>query len=102
MGQQAVDAVIAAFVDRPGVTLGRAFATESLMVNEKIFALFRPEGVVFKLPKARVDGLIADGAGVPFTSGKRTMKEWVVVLEAQSDQWPDLAEEAYRFVGSGA
>lgn len=52
-----------------------------------------------KLPKPRVDELIAAGRGRRFDpSHGRLMKEWLAVEEDQIADWVALAREAYEFV----
>ena len=54
--------------------------------------------VVVKLPKVRVDELIASGAGERFAPGPdRVMKEWLV-FAGRTTHWVDLAREACAFV----
>ena len=79
-------AVVEAFLSVPGVTppeggSKRAFGSDALKVdNNKIFAMLVKGQLVVKLPRQRVDALIAAGQGLPFDSGKgRIMKEWLVV-----------------------
>jgi hypothetical protein len=51
-----------------------------------------------KLPRVRVEELLASGEGEPFEPMEgRAMKEWVLVA-APEQAWPALAEEARRFV----
>jgi hypothetical protein len=53
-----------------------------------------------KLPKQRVDELIAAGTGTRFDPGHgRLMKEWVTVAPTRGEEWDALADEARRFVG---
>jgi hypothetical protein len=87
----------------PGVTPpapGGAFGSAAMKVNGRIFAMLVGGSLVLKLPKSRVDGLIAAGGGGPFDAGKgRAMREWVTV--APSADWSGLAREALAFVGHG-
>ena len=77
----------------------RRFGSETLKVNNRIFAMLVDGRLVVKLPRDRVAALVGDGAGEPFGAGKgRPMKEWVVVVDG--DAWPALAEEAFTFVGA--
>jgi hypothetical protein len=98
MDDAAVERVARAFDGRPGVTRGRAFASDSLMVNGKIFVMFHQDGMVFKLPVEGCQELVAEDLGALFTVGKRVMKEWIVVPEEHADRWVPLADEAYEFV----
>jgi len=78
----------------------KGFGSSALTVNGRIFATLNHEGkLLVKLPKLRVDALVASGKGERFDSGRgRPMKEWVQVPAAQSSHWPALAEEAYAYV----
>lgn len=78
---------------------GKGFGSGALKVNGQIFAMMSSKGkFVVKLPKERVDDLIASGQGEHFDPGHgRLMKEWVVVLAGKTP-WIELAKEAYRFV----
>lgn len=85
----------------PGVTVaeGRGFGSGTLQVNGRIFAMVSRGRFVVKLPRARVDTLIASGTDLPFNAGKgRPMKEWVVIAEHAADQWTELADQARQFV----
>jgi hypothetical protein len=96
----------AELVDRllgePGVTPpgGSGFGRSALRVHGRIFAMLVRGSLVVKLPKARVDELIAAGAGVRFDANKGTpMKEWLVLDPRAPNDWADLAREALAFVG---
>jgi hypothetical protein len=96
--------VVEAMLCNSGVTLGsgkKGFGSSALQVNKKIFAMlsFEREFVV-KLPKQRVDELVAAGSGERFDPGHgRTMKEWIALgLDADED-WLMLAKEAMEYVG---
>jgi hypothetical protein len=91
--------VVAAFRKDARVTAGRMFSAFGLKVDGKIFAML-PRGVfVAKLPKARVDALVAAKRGVPFDPGHgRLMKEWIAI-DGDAASWVALAKEAREFVG---
>ena len=97
-------AVVDGFAGRPGVTppdpTSRAFGASALKVNGSIFAMLQRGRLVVKLPRGRVQSLLADGTAVPFDAGKgRPMREWVAVPDGDAAAWRALAEEALRFVG---
>jgi len=87
------------------VSQGTGFgSTPGLRVGGKIFAMLSRQGeLVVKLPKQRVDELVASGAGARFDPRHdgRLMKEWVTVPGRLSGDWAQLATEALQFVGSG-
>lgn len=58
--------------------------------------------LVVKLPKPRVDALIASGDGERFDPRHdgRLMKEWVSVEPTSEEEWLPLAREAMEFVAS--
>jgi hypothetical protein len=54
--------------------------------------------LVVKLPRARVDALVAAGEGVRFDANKGTpMKEWLALDPASTLDWADVAREAMAF-----
>jgi hypothetical protein len=84
----------------PGATTG--FGHTALRVNGKIFAMIVRGSLVVKLPKARVDELVANRHGIRFDANKGTpMKEWLAVDADSAIDWTAIATEAYTFVSSG-
>jgi hypothetical protein len=87
-------------VGLPGESDRRGFGSSALKVNGSIFAMVSGDRLVVKLPRARVDTLIARGIGGSFDAGKgRPMKEWLTVLSDDDETWLELAREARQFVG---
>jgi TfoX/Sxy family transcriptional regulator of competence genes len=83
----------------PPAAEGRKFGASGLKVDGKLFAMLSKGELVLKLPKERVDELIAAHGGKRFDPGHgRLMKEWVTIEPAKSRSWPKLAEEARQFV----
>lgn len=80
---------------------GKGFGSGALKVNGKIFAMLDSQNqFVVKMPKNRVDELVASGAGSRFEPRPgRPMKEWLVVTATGAD-WAKLAKEACDFVSS--
>ena len=94
--------VVDAFAGDPRVTFGKMMASPGLKVNGKIFAMLSRGRFVAKLPRPRVDALVASGAGERFDPGHgRIMKEWIVVAPGAGD-WLELAREAHGYVSVGA
>jgi TfoX/Sxy family transcriptional regulator of competence genes len=100
------EAVVTALARRPGVThsaaASRRFGSTALKVHDKIFAMVSSNGhFVVKLPKARVDALVGEGAGQRFDANRgRPMSEWLEVNSESGDAWLELAREALEFVGT--
>ena len=93
----------AVFLGRPGVTReGTGFGSSALKVGGSIFAMLSSRGqFVVKLPRGRVDDLVATGDGVRYDPGHgRLMKEWLALEPGSSQDWVRLASEALEFVGS--
>jgi hypothetical protein len=90
------------FAERRGVTQGTGFGSSvGLRVRGKIFAFVsRNEELVVKLPRDRVDELVAAGKGARFDPGHgRIMKEWLELSSTSQRDWNRLADEAFLFVG---
>ena len=103
--QRAYDMVFDACARTRGVTQEhkRGFGSGALKVNGRIFAMLTSTGdFVVKLPKLRVDEMIAAGDGERFEPGPgRVMKEWLVFSGATT-RWLDLAREACAFVNGAS
>ena len=89
------------FAGEGGVTPptgGSGFGRGALRYRRKIFAMFVRGQLVVKLPRGRVDELVADGHGGRFDANKGTpMKEWFS-LDPESDlAWTPLVREALDF-----
>jgi TfoX/Sxy family transcriptional regulator of competence genes len=92
--------VVRAFESDPHVTRGMMMSSYGLKVGGKIFAMFGRGKFVVKLPKGRVDALVAAGKGSRFEPGPgRVMKEWIAFTDGDRG-WATLAREAYDFVSS--
>ena len=78
----------------------KSFGATELKVNGKIFAMLVRDQLVVKLPKARVDALVAAGEGARFDPRHdgRLMKEWFVLTSSSPTVWLSLAQEALAFV----
>lgn len=95
--------LVASFARDPGVeaptSSRRAFGSNALKVDGRIFAMLVCGALVLKLPRPRVEALLAAGRGDHFATGRgRVMKEWIVLRGRRS--WPQLAREARRFVAA--
>lgn len=100
------EALVEEFSSTSGVTLPgeggeRGFGSTALKVNGSIFAMLTRGGLVVKLPRDRVDALVASGTGTPFDANKgRPMKEWLTVEVDDVETWSRLARDALEFVRS--
>ena len=56
------------------------------------------DGIVVKLPRARVDALIEAGDGASFAPAGKVFREWVLVEAHDEDRWTDLLRESVAFV----
>ena len=91
-----------AFAADPEVSAGRMMASFGLKVKGKIFTMFVRDRFVAKLPRARIDELVAAGRGERFAPGNgRVMWEWIA-MEGGEEEWVALAREAHAFVRAGA
>lgn len=91
------------FLGEPDVTppsRGRAFGSSALKVRQKIFAMLVRGRLVLKLPKTRVDALVASGDGERYDPRHdgRLMSEWVTIEPESKVAWVPLAREALEFV----
>src|SRR2546428_10452308 len=94
--------IIEALVSQPGVTRPldapggeKRFGSAALKIDDKIFAMLVRGRLVVKLPRQRVDTLIAAGEGERFDpGGGRLMKEWLALLPSSDEEWLPLATEA--------
>jgi TfoX/Sxy family transcriptional regulator of competence genes len=85
-----------------GITRARMFGAPGLKVRGKVFACLVKGELVVKLPRPRVDALVAAGEAERFDPGMgRLMKEWAAVPPAGDGAWLDLATEARDFVAAG-
>jgi hypothetical protein len=67
-------------VQSPDAGGGRRFGSEALRVGGSIVAMLVQGRVVLKLPRQRVEALVAAGDGAPFDNGRgRPLREWVAL-----------------------
>jgi hypothetical protein len=77
---------------------GSGFGGGAIRYRRKIFAMFVRGQLVVKLPRKRVDELVAEGHGERFDANKGTpMKEWFSLDPESGLAWPALAREALSF-----
>jgi hypothetical protein len=77
---------------------GSGFGRSALRYRRKIFAMLVRGRLVVKLPRKRVDELVAGGHGERFYANKGTpMKEWFSLDPESGLSWAPLAREALDF-----
>ena len=100
------DALVETLLGHADVTLGSAgkkgFGSSALQIGGQIFAMLSNGRLVVKLPRQRVDALVAAGAGERFDPRHdgRLMKEWLALDPTSTAEWLPLAREAMEFVAS--
>ncbi len=93
--------VVAEALSDSRIVKSKMFGSPGLKVAGKVFAMVVKGKLVVKLPKARVEALIASGDGEYFDPGhERLMKEWVAVQPGETAEWLGLVNEAKGFVAS--
>jgi hypothetical protein len=97
--EEAFDHVAEAFLGEDDVEEGTGFGTTpGLRTGSKIFAMNVRDALVVKLPRARCLELVESGEGELLTMGNRTMREWLLVREADPARWVELGGEARAYV----
>lgn len=83
-----------------GVTLPKdrkGFGSSALWIGGKIFAFLSSKGeLIVKLPRDRVDELVASGNGARCDLGRGAMKEWIALNEKSN--WLNAARESMGYV----
>jgi hypothetical protein len=98
----AFEAVVTRLLEEPGTDLATTFRSPGVRLNGKIVAMHVRGHLVVKLPAERCAALVAGGAGRPFESGRRVMREWVTIERVDADAWVAYAEEALAFAQAAA
>jgi hypothetical protein len=74
---------------------GRRYGVPALRRHGRIVAMLSAGRLVVKLPRGRVDELVAAGLGTQFEARPGTpMNQWFVLAEESTLPWPALAKEA--------
>lgn len=63
---------------------------------------YKDSGMVVKLPKHRVDDLVAQGVGRPFAPAGRVFREWVSLPDRNRQRWRALLREGIDHVAGPA
>ena len=104
-GEVLFDAIVKPMMNDSAITPTRMFGSRGLKVNGKVFVILVKGKLVVKLPKARVDTLIAEKKGSSFShifapARWRPMKEWVAIAQSTQRELMSLIKEAHEFVSS--
>jgi TfoX/Sxy family transcriptional regulator of competence genes len=95
------ESIAAKLLSDEAISRKKMFGSTGLSIGGKVFAMRVKGKLVVKLPRKRVEALVASGLGEPFDPGHgRLMKEWVAVTATAGDEWLNLAEAAKDFVAS--
>jgi len=99
-------ALVASFAARTDVVYGASgpssggFGSHALKVGGKTFAMHVRGQLMVKLPKGRVDALVAADEVTRFDANKgRPFREWAALPADSAADWQAVAEEALAFVG---
>jgi hypothetical protein len=86
----------------PRIVEGTIMNGRCLRVGREFLALvdFQGSGMVVKLPRDRVDALIAAGVGRPFAPAGRVFREWVALPHPDRRRWEALLREGISFVAA--
>jgi len=84
----------------PRVEEGTIMGGRCARVAGEFLALvdFKGSGLVVKLPKDRVDALIARRRGQPFAPAGKVFKNWVSIPKRDRRVWRSLLQEGVAFV----
>ena len=89
------NSVVEALQGRTDVAVGYMFGSPGLKVGGKVFSMLVKGMLVVKLPRPRVEALIASGSGEYFDPGHgRPSKEWVAIQPNDEPNWLAVSEEA--------
>ncbi len=84
----------------PRISEGTIMSGRCARVEGEFLALvdFKGSGLVVKLPRGRVDALIARGLGQPFAPAGKVFREWVSIPQRDRRRWRSLLREGIAFV----
>jgi hypothetical protein len=79
----------------PEVVEGTIMKGRCLRVGGEFLALvdYKDAGLVVKLPRARVEELVASGEGRPFGPAGKIFREWVSLPTVDRERWRALLRE---------
>ncbi len=79
---------------------GELMRSRCVRVGKEFLAMpeYKTGDLVVKLPRERVDALIASGDGLSFAPAKKVFHEWVQVPARDRSLWKQLLDEGFEFV----
>ncbi len=82
------------------VVEGELMRSRCVRVGKEFLAMpeYRTGDLVVKLPRERVDELVAAGDGLAFAPAKKVFREWVQVPARDEKLWKSLLTEGLAFV----
>lgn len=88
-------------VGPPGVGGSPVLGAAALTIDGSIFAVLVGGALVLRLPRHRVEGLVAAGTGLPFAAADGTpLPEWAAFDHGTPESDLALAEEAMAFTAA--
>ena len=95
--------IVQKMLKEQGIAQAKMFGVPGIKTGRKMFAMSVKGKLIVKLPKGRVDALVASKQGKHFYhlfDKSRLMKEWVAIGQKNKRNWLKLAQEAKDFVTS--
>ena len=92
--------IVQKILEERGVTQAKMFGVSGLKIGRKMFVMWMKGELILKLPKKRVDTLVASKRGKRFYhifDKSRLMKEWVSIGHKNKHNWVKLTQEAKDF-----
>jgi len=90
-------------LDIPFVKPGKMYGHPAYYVGGKLFSSLFMDGVCVKLPESRVKKLIDNKAIFPFEPMGRKMREWILIVRGNSEEYLNdrsIFEESVEYVSS--
>ena len=90
-------------LDIPIVNPGKMYGYPAYYVGGKLFASLYDKGVCVKLPESRVKELLLEDGIVPFEPMGRKMREWILIVHKNSDDYlkdKEIFQESIAYVTS--
>jgi hypothetical protein len=97
------EALVEALLADPSVSRASkpGFGSSGLFAGGQLFVMHSHDMLVVKLPRSRIEALVASGDGVRFDPGHgRPMQEWLSLEPDSAQDWLVLAHEARDFAAS--